>query len=101
MGSLRAITYFASVVCLTGVVWAQATSGELLGTVQDASGAIVVQANVKIRNVETSQSWEVQSNSTGRFRSPLLPVGSYEISVEKAGFDRYVRTGRNITRSNL
>src|SRR5688572_2352789 len=72
---------------------AQSTSGEILGAIQDDSGGVVVQANVVIRNVQTNQTWEFQSNGLGRFRSSPLPVGPYEISIEKTGFDRHLRAG--------
>jgi Carboxypeptidase regulatory-like domain/TonB dependent receptor-like, beta-barrel len=72
-------------------VFAQATSGEILGEVRDPSGAVVSLADVTIRNLDTNTVRSVPSTSEGRFRFPALPVGSYEITVEKVGFARYVR----------
>jgi Carboxypeptidase regulatory-like domain/TonB dependent receptor len=72
-------------------VFGQATSGEILGEVRDPSGALVPVADVTLRNLETNSVRSVKSGPDGRFRFPLLPVGPYEITIEKAGFSRYVR----------
>jgi len=69
----------------------QATSGELLGGVRDPSGAIISEARVIIRNIETNNTWEGKTGSEGRFRFALLPVSSYEVEVSKRGFATYVR----------
>jgi hypothetical protein len=69
----------------------QATSSEILGSVKDASGAAIVDAQVVVKNLETNQTREATSNVDGGFRIPLLPVGAYEITVSKSGFARYVQ----------
>jgi hypothetical protein len=76
---------------LTSSLAAQATSGEILGEVRDPSGALVTLADVTIRNVDTNAVRSGSSSAEGRFRFPAVPVGSYELTVEKAGFARYVR----------
>src|SRR5262249_9723553 len=68
---------------------AQPTTGDILGTVRDPSGSVVTGAKVSVRNLDTNQSQETRSSETGTFRVPLLPVGSYEVTVEKPGFARY------------
>jgi hypothetical protein len=77
-----------TLLAVAGVV-AQTTTGEILGTVVDASGALVAGARVKARNLETNAASEGESGANGTFRFPLLPLGSYEVMVEKAGFARY------------
>lgn len=71
---------------------AQVTSN-ILGTVTDQSGAAVAGAKVVARNVETNATKESVSDSAGRFRVPLLPVGSYDLTVEASGFAKYVQSG--------
>jgi carboxypeptidase family protein len=81
------------IVCfLVSGFWPQATSGEILGEVRDPDGAVIGAANVSVRNVETNLVRTVQSGEDGRFRISLLPAGSYEITVEKSGFSKYVRS---------
>jgi len=73
-------------------MFAQTTSN-ILGTVTDQSGAAVASAKVTARNLETNASKETTSDSAGLFRLPLLPIGSYDLSVEAAGFSKYVQSG--------
>ncbi len=78
-------------VYLCAVAPAQVTTGEILGIVQDPSGAAVSDAKITVRNLETNASRELSSGLDGRFRFPQLPVGSYQLIVEKSGFARYVQ----------
>jgi hypothetical protein len=72
-------------------LWAQSTTGDILGTVYDASGAVVTDARVIVRNLDTNSSKEAATGSDGIFRFPLLPTGNYEVTVEKPGFTKYVQ----------
>ncbi|MBC7925707.1 MAG: carboxypeptidase regulatory-like domain-containing protein, partial [Bryobacteraceae bacterium] len=71
--------------------FSQTTTGDVLGTVRDASGAAVAEAKVTVRNLETNISRDTQSSSDGTFRVPLLPSGNYELIVEKSGFAKYIQ----------
>jgi hypothetical protein len=51
---------------------------------------------VTIRNTETNQAWVTPAGSDGRFRFSLLPVGTFELTVEKSGFARYVQAPINL-----
>ncbi len=76
---------------VTAVMMAQMTTSSILGTVRDSSGAAVASAGVKIRNLGTNDAREVITMSDGRFRVPLLPPGSYEVTVTATGFGKYVQ----------
>jgi hypothetical protein len=76
---------------LTLAAPAQITTAEILGTVKDASGAVVAGASIKILNLGTNQSREISTGADGRFRVPQLAVGSYEVTVTKTGFGKYVQ----------
>jgi len=69
----------------------QSTTGEVLGTITDASGAVVPSASVEIREVDTGATRHTTANSRGDFIIRALPIGKYEISVESRGFKRAVR----------
>lgn len=75
----------------TPATWAQATLAAILGTVRDPSGAAVSGAEVRVRNLSTNVSRETTTNAEGVFRVPNLPPGSYEVSVSRSGFSRYVQ----------
>src|SRR5678816_2674729 len=61
------------------------------GTVTDSQGALVAGASVSIRNLATSESRTVITNQTGYYEVPLLNNGSYQLTVEMAGFKKTVR----------
>jgi len=69
----------------------------IAGLVMDASGSGVAGANVLITNAETRSQRQVATDEAGRFYSPSLPVGSYEVSVDKSGFRAEKRTGLALT----
>ena len=58
----------------------------LNGAITDPSGAVVFGAKVSVRNSDTGFVQETNSTSAGLYSFPVLPVGTYEISVELAGF---------------
>ena len=69
----------------------QGTSGTLSGTVTDSQGAVVPGATVTVKNTETGQQRQAQSNESGGYRVVGLPPGSYEVRVERQGFNAEVR----------
>ncbi len=73
-------------------VQGQTITATLTGTVTDASGAIIPGANIAATNTSTGVSRSVVSSDSGEFRIPSLPPGSYEITVEREGFRREVRS---------
>lgn len=87
----RRIAFWIAIVWVAQSLSAQVTTGEILGVVRDATGAAVTEARVVVRNLETNATREMSSGLDGRFRFPQLPVGSYQVTVEKAGFARYIQ----------
>ena len=80
---------------LTG--FSQTTTGTILGTVTDAAGAVVPGATVTIKNVETGVTRNIVTDEGGRYRVPGLPLGKYEVNVERQGFSRELRSGIELT----
>lgn len=73
---------------------AQAQSTALLtGTVVDSSGAVIAGAQVVCRDTQTGLTYSAATNADGLFRFPSLPIGSYEVTVSHAGFEKLVRSG--------
>jgi outer membrane receptor protein involved in Fe transport len=68
---------------------AQTSLGTLTGVVRDPSGAVLVNATIRLTNVQTGEARAVQSNSFGSYRFDALTPGSYTVSVESQGFDKY------------
>ena len=62
-------------------------TGAITGTVEDPSGAVVANADVRITNQDTSiLERALKTGPDGAFTAPLLPVGTYRVSVEAPGF---------------
>ncbi len=71
--------------------WAQFTTASLAGTVLDSSAAGIPEAAVNVVNVATGFSQDVRTGSNGAFLFPRLPIGTYLLRIEKAGFSAYVQ----------
>jgi hypothetical protein len=70
-----------------------AGTGTLVGTVSDTSGAVVAGAKVTVVNVGTSFTSEAVTNNDGAYYIPYLAPATYRMTVESAGFKRYLREG--------
>ncbi|MBI3208158.1 MAG: TonB-dependent receptor [Candidatus Solibacter usitatus] len=85
---------FTALALFVSFAWSQTTSTSILGTVSDATGAVVAGAKVKLLNVRTGVAREESTSATGDYNFPLIDVGVYEVTVEVAGFK--TETRRNI-----
>src|ERR1035437_1325889 len=72
-------------------VCAQQTTGSIVGTVKDQTGAVVSTATAKATNVDTGYSRVAPTNGYGQYRIDYLPVGKYTVEVESKGFQRFVQ----------
>lgn len=78
----------ATALALNLPLFAQATSGNLAGTVYDQSGATVPNATVSVRTAATDATASATSTSAGVYRFENLPVGTYSLTVTAAGFTK-------------
>src|SRR5688572_11547207 len=74
------------------IAFAQTDRGLINGTVTDSSGAAVPEANVVATNKATNITFTAQTTSSGDFTIPAMPVGTYNLRVEKQGFKAAVRS---------
>ena len=68
---------------------AQSTFGSIVGTVQDASGAVVPGAKVTLLNTGTSAQREVASDASGNFTFSNIDVGKYTVTIAAVGFEKF------------
>ena len=73
-----------AMLCLPGL--AQSTSGRVLGTVSDQSGAAVAGATVMVTDAERGTSRTLTTDPPGAYAAPDLTPGTYKIHVEAKGF---------------
>jgi hypothetical protein len=77
----------ATLILLPDAAGAQTlTSGDIAGTVQDASGAVIPGADVKALNTGTGVVKETTTGATGDYRISLLQPGAYTVTVTANGF---------------
>ncbi len=92
---------FLAVTCLAvGTIPAQ-TTGTISGLVRDATGGVIPGAEVVVTNTETGVSRTVITDDSGYYLATNVPVGTFEVSVELAGFKKASVTGIKVDiRSN-
>ncbi|MFL6282067.1 MAG: TonB-dependent receptor domain-containing protein [Pyrinomonadaceae bacterium] len=82
------------VVCAVSAVssYAQnsASTAAVGGLVHDAAGQAIPGAVVRLRELTTNQTRRATSEEDGSYRVSVLPVGTYEVRAESAGFAPYV-----------
>src|SRR5712692_6556132 len=89
----RTAGFIALIALGTGLVFAQGSTATIIGTVRDASGAVLPAATITVKHLETGLTRTDEADSTGNYSIPSLPVGPYEVTAEKMGFRREVRRG--------
>jgi hypothetical protein len=82
--------------CPLGGALAQGTTSRVTGVVLDAAGAAVPDATVTLTNEATNVSFTTVSTSTGAYAFDSVQVGTYSVTVEKAGFKKFVSTANAI-----
>src|SRR5271163_2882817 len=75
-----------ALLCGANAAWAQDVTASIYGTVTDPSGAAIVGATVTAKSVERGVTFTATTNETGLYRISQLPVGNYDLRVEKQGF---------------
>ncbi|HEU4635094.1 MAG TPA: carboxypeptidase regulatory-like domain-containing protein, partial [Edaphobacter sp.] len=96
MRSLPKLLRLLSVIALTvaGTVVAQSGSGDLAGTVTDASGAAISSAKITLSSDSAvGVSIQTESTASGDFAVPSLRPGLYTIRATAPGFVTLVRSG--------
>ena len=69
------------------VVSAQEITGQIRGTVTDSTGAVIPNASVTVTNTDRNQVIRaLHTGPAGEYVAPLLPVGTYSVSVTATGF---------------
>lgn len=85
-------------VCLLALVlavpaWAQVSTGEIFGKVTDGTGAVLPGATVTLSGASLIQPLVSVSSESGAYRFPSIPIGTYTVAFELAGFKKLIRDG--------
>jgi len=92
---LQAIVFATQLAVLlsTSRLSAQVTTADIVGTVTDASGAVVPGASITALNESTGQTRKVDGDTEGYFILPNLPASTYKITAQRNGFGLWESTG--------
>ncbi len=93
----RGVLSLALAVCACVSVFGQGTTSRVLGSVQDATGAVMPNASVKLINEGTRVTFETKTSATGAYAFEAVQTGSYRLEVEATGFRKYSSTGNVVS----
>lgn len=87
------LSLFLMLAGMVSQLLGQRTSGQITGSVTDASGAVIPGVQVMVINEGTGIKRETASNQYGFYTVPLLQPGNYRVTVERQGFRPITRSG--------
>jgi len=92
MSFVRCALALCLVLCIANSAFSQSTnSGDIRGTVTDASGALMPGVAVTVTNLDTGATKNLVTNSDGLYDTASILPGNYRITFTKEGFDKLVR----------
>src|SRR5258706_16426665 len=100
-GALRVLWCAVIAALCASTAFAQ-TSGRIVGTIEDAQGAVLPGVTVTVTSPQLQGANSTVTDATGQFRFPALPPGAYHVKAELGGFktvdnDVRVNIGQTIT----
>jgi hypothetical protein len=93
--SFRISLMFSVLLLLAATAFSQGTTTRITGTVTDAQGAPVGGATVTITREGGTVVLTAQTSDNGVYVFDLIQPGTYDVSIEKAGFNKFVSTGNS------
>src|SRR5262245_39624506 len=97
---MMVLTITLGPIAATHLVYGQAVTGTLLGTITDPHNAVVAGATVTITEVNTNIKRSVVTNESGNYVFDHLPLGKYLIEVEHEGFKKVLKSDVDVTVNN-
>lgn len=82
--AFRTLVWLCAVLAMPAA--AQKSSGDLLGTVTDTSGAAVAGVDITLTNASTGEVRKAKTDELGNYRLPFIPPGTYSVRAEATGF---------------
>lgn len=77
---------------VSGLVAQTLTTGDIVGTVSDPSGAVIPNATVVLSSLDTGTTQTAAANMAGQYRFTLLKPGHYMVTASDTGFEKLERT---------
>ena len=93
----RRVIFAILLLTFASALSGQVVGGTISGVIVDATGAVVPDATVIIKNQETGGQRRLVSDASGMYAAPSVPIGTYTISVSREGFAPLTQTGVGLT----
>jgi hypothetical protein len=77
---------FVWALAVLGLLWGNATTGTISGTVTDQTGASLSRVEIVLTCIDNGKVWSVHTDKGGRFSAPNLPLGEYVLGAFSTGF---------------
>ena len=84
---MKILAILTILLCPCAALIAQ-QGGNVTGTVSDSTGALIPNAQITLGNPANGTAFHSVSTGTGNYTFPDVPVGTYTLSVEHAGFSK-------------
>src|SRR5882724_6425571 len=91
-GGIVKAGFLLAVFLLSWPLFSQSNRGAITGTVSDSAGALIPGVQVVLTNNETGAKSDTVTTGTGNYSILQLPVGTYTLAIQQAGFSKYERT---------
>ena len=89
----KVLLTLAVALLLTATGWSQAIFSTVTGTVTDPTGAVIPGAKITLRNADSGDVRDTVADHQGYYTFASVPVGTYNLIVIKAGFQRFHEKG--------
>jgi hypothetical protein len=99
--TILVLTALALLLLCSGNLFAQAISGDVTGSVLDATGAGVPAASIDAKNEDTGVKVSVSTGADGSYRLSNLPVGTYTLAASAKGFSTATVKNVKVVLSNV
>ena len=92
-GSALGLSQLVLALLFVSPCFSQSPTANIVGKVQDQTGAVLPGAKILVRHTATNETREVVSDESGDYTVANLAPGSYQVIVEKEGFRKLEETG--------
>ena len=80
------VVLVGTVLSFPANIWGQEVTASITGKVIDPSSGIIVGAKVTAKDLDRGTLLTTETNASGLYNLPSVPIGTYEIRVEVTGF---------------
>jgi hypothetical protein len=98
---MRPFSLFVFLLLVSGAAFGQTANATITGTVADQTGAVIANAPIEARHVDTGALFLAATTETGNYTIGQLPIGRYEVTVSAPGFKTFNRQGLNLAAAQV